>query len=187
MFKKTILAHALTMAFMGAALTVGVATPAMAQSNASGSIFGDAGVPGATIVVRNVDTNLTRRVTADASGRYQITALPLGQYKVEVQQGDKVVNTSNVDVTAGQGAEASFGAAKVQSVRIAGTRSKIDVSNTNNGANFTACRSPQRSTPSFSSPRTLRVRTTAIWDRASAAADRRKTRTTSTASRSPMP
>ncbi len=137
MLKKTILAHALTMAFMGAALTVGVANPAMAQSNAAGTIFGDANVAGATVVVRNVDTNLQRRVTADASGRYQVTALPVGRYKVEVLQGDKVVNTSDVDVSAGQGAEASFGA-KVQSVRIAGTRTRIDVSNTNNGANFSA-------------------------------------------------
>jgi hypothetical protein len=137
MFRKTILAHALTVAFMGAALTVGVATPAMAQSNASGTIFGDAGVAGAAVVVRNVDTNLTRRVTSDASGRYQLTALPIGHYKVEVMQGDKVVNASEVDVTAGQGAEASFGA-KVQSVRVTGSRTRIDVSSTNNGANFTA-------------------------------------------------
>ena len=136
MFRKTILAHALTVAFMGAALTVGVATPAMAQSNASGTIFGDAGAAGAAVVVRNVDTNLTRRVTAEANGRYQLTALPIGRYKVEVLQGDKVLNTTEVDVTAGQGAEASFG--KVQSVRVTGTRSRIDVSSTNNGANFTA-------------------------------------------------
>ena len=69
MFKKTILAHALTVAFMGAALTVGIATPAMAQSNASGTIFGDASVAGASVLVRNLDTNLQRRVTADAAGR----------------------------------------------------------------------------------------------------------------------
>ncbi|WP_426209605.1 carboxypeptidase-like regulatory domain-containing protein [Massilia sp. TWP1-3-3] len=104
MFKKTILAHALTVAFMGAALTAGVSNPAMAQSNASGTIFGDATVGGASVLVRNLDTNLQRRVTADASGRYQVTALPVGRYKVEVIQGDKVVNTSEVDVIAGQGA-----------------------------------------------------------------------------------
>ncbi|WP_426103647.1 TonB-dependent receptor [Massilia sp. TSP1-1-2] len=137
MFKKTILAHALTVAFMGAALTAGVFNPAMAQSNASGTIFGDATVGGASVLVRNLDTNLQRRVTADASGRYQVTALPVGRYKVEVIQGDKVVNTSEVDVIAGQGAEASFGS-KIQSVKISGLRTRIDVSNTNNGSNFTA-------------------------------------------------
>ena len=137
MFKKTILAHALTVAFMGAALTVGITAPAMAQSNAAGTIFGDANVAGASVLVRNLDTNLQRRVTADASGRYQVTALPVGRYKVDIIQGDKVVNTSEVDVVAGQGAEASFGA-KIQSVKISGLRTRIDVSNTNNGSNFTA-------------------------------------------------
>ena len=137
MFKKTILAHALTVAFMGAALTVGITAPAMAQSNAAGTIFGDANVAGASVLVRNLDTNLQRRVTADASGRYQVTALPVGRYKVDIIQGDKGVNTSEVDVVAGQGAEASFGA-KIQSVKISGLRTRIDVSNTNNGSNFTA-------------------------------------------------
>ncbi len=137
MLKKTLLAHALTLAFTATALTVGIATPVMAQSNASGTIFGDASVAGATVVVRNVDTNLQRRVTADASGRYQVTALPVGRYKVEVIQGDKVVNTSEAEVVAGQGAETSFGS-QVQTVKVSGLRTRIDVSNTNNGSNFTA-------------------------------------------------
>ncbi|MEJ7806293.1 MAG: TonB-dependent receptor plug domain-containing protein, partial [Telluria sp.] len=75
--------------------------------------------------------------TLEDTGRYQVTALPVGRYKVDILQGDKLINTSDVDVVAGQGAEASFGA-KVQSVKISGLRTRIDVSNTNNGSNFTA-------------------------------------------------
>jgi hypothetical protein len=43
-----------------------------------------------------------------------------------------------VEVTIGQGAEASFSAAALQTVQVAGQRKRIDVSNANNGANFTA-------------------------------------------------
>ena len=39
---------------MGAALTVGFAVPAEAQSNAAGTIFGDANIAGASVLVRNL-------------------------------------------------------------------------------------------------------------------------------------
>jgi hypothetical protein len=138
MFRKTVLVRALSLAFATAALSAAVMHPAMAQSNATGVIFGrvDA-TPGAAIVIRNLDTNLQRRITPESNGRYQATALPVGKYKVDLVQGDKVINSSEVEVTIGQGAEASFGAA-LQTVQVTAQRKRIDVSNTNNGATFTA-------------------------------------------------
>jgi hypothetical protein len=136
MLKRTVLVQALSLAFATAALTAAVIQPAMAQSNASGTIFGKVDTTGTTISIKNVDTNLQRKVTPDATGRYTATALPPGRYKVELLQGDKVVNTSEVEVTIGQGAEASFSA--VQKVQISGQRTRIDVSSANNGATFTA-------------------------------------------------
>jgi hypothetical protein len=141
MFRKTVLVQALSLAFATAALTAAVVQPAMAQSNASGVIFGrvDA-APGATIAIRNLDTNLQRKITPEG-GRYQATALPVGRYKVDLMQGDTVVKSNEVEVTIGQGTDVSFLAAAasgIQSVQVSGQRRRIDVSNTNNGATFTA-------------------------------------------------
>jgi hypothetical protein len=139
MFRKTVLVHALSVAFGAAALTAAITSPVMAQSNATGNIFGRVEAPsGASITVLNLDTGLKRSMTPDASGRYQATALPVGRYKVELVRGDKVVDTTEVEVILGQGADASFTSAAVQKVEVSGRRNRIDVSNTNNGATFTA-------------------------------------------------
>ena len=139
MLKKTVLARALSLAFATAAISITVASPVMAQSNASGTIFGRVDTTGNSILVKNIDTNLQRKTTPDSGGRYQITSLPAGRYKVELLKGDQVVKSNEVEVTPGQGAEADFSTATgVQSVQILGQRTKIDVSNTNNGTNFSS-------------------------------------------------
>jgi hypothetical protein len=139
MLRKTVLVHALSIAFGAAAITAAVVQPAMAQSNASGNIYGrvDNGA-GATVVLSNTETGLRRTVTPDASGRYQASALPPGHYKVELMRSGAVANTTEVDVLVGQGVDASFTSASVTQVRVLGRRNRIDVSNANNGATFTA-------------------------------------------------
>ena len=137
MFRKTVLVRALSIAFSVAAMSVAYQAPVMAQSNAAGSVFGTVSNPaGASVQLHNVETGLKRSVAVDASGRFQATALPLGHYVVELMRDGKVAGTNEVDVIAGQGADASFAA--VQAVQVTGHRSRIDVSNTNNGAVFTA-------------------------------------------------
>lgn len=141
MFRKTVVARALSIAFSSAVLSVASMHPAMAQSSATGNIYGTVDAPaGATVHLLNVDNGLRRTATVDASGRYTVTALPLGHYRVELQRAGAVVQTSEVDVIIGQGVEASFtaAAAVVQKVEVSGRRSRIDVSNTNNGAVFSA-------------------------------------------------
>jgi hypothetical protein len=139
MLKKTVLVHALTLAFAGAALTVGVMEPAMAQSNASGNIVGRIDSPaGATLNLVNTETGYRRSVTPEASGRYFATAMPPGHYRVELVRNGAVANTMEVDVLIGQGVDASFATGSVQTVQVSGRRNRIDVSNTNNGAVFTA-------------------------------------------------
>ena len=138
MFRKTVLVNALSIAFGAAALTAAVTRPAMAQSNASGNIFGQVDMPsGASIVVENKETGLKRTALPEAGGRYQLTALPVGRYSVRLIRDGKVANSSDVEVRVGQGVNASFTAA-VQAVQVAGRRSRIDISNTNSGATFTA-------------------------------------------------
>jgi hypothetical protein len=139
MLKKTVLVRALQVALGASAVAMAVTNPVMAQSNASGNIYGQVdSAAGTTIVVRNPETGLRRVATPEANGRYQISALPVGRYIVEVTRGGAVVNTAEVDVNVGQGTNASFTAASVQSVKVTGRRSRIDVSNTNSGAVFTA-------------------------------------------------
>jgi hypothetical protein len=137
MFRKTVLVRALSIAFSTAVLSMAVAPAAMAQSNATGNILGRVDNPGgASISLVNTDTGLKRSASVEASGRYLVTALPVGHYRVELVRGGQVASATEVDVIAGQGADASFAA--VQSVQVTGRRSRIDVSNTNNGAVFTA-------------------------------------------------
>ena len=139
MLKKTVLVHALTLAFAGAALTVGVMEPAMAQSNASGNIVGRVDSPaGVTLNLVNTETGYRRSVTPESSGRYFATAMPPGHYRVELVRNGAVANTMEVDVLIGQGVDASFVSGSVQTVQVSGRRNRIDVSNTNNGAVFTA-------------------------------------------------
>src|SRR6266851_1384982 len=46
-----------------------------------------AGIPGATIALRNLTTNQTRNVTTEADGSYRANALSVGDYEVKAQAG----------------------------------------------------------------------------------------------------
>ncbi|MFC6519583.1 TonB-dependent receptor domain-containing protein [Undibacterium arcticum] len=122
-------------------MTVGINPVAMAQSNATTTIYGKVAAGSDAVLIENVDTGLRRTLTPDSNGRFQATAMPPGHYKVQAMKGTAVVGTTEVDALAGQGAEATFAAAPVagvQSVQVTGARRTIDVSNSNNGATFTA-------------------------------------------------
>ena len=97
--KRSVLSVALGLSFVGAL---------QAQST-TGSIYGSAG-EGATVIVKN-NSGLTRTVSADATGRYNLSSLPVGNYTVTVERGGQIVGTRNVTVRAGAGADASFGGA----------------------------------------------------------------------------
>lgn len=57
----------------------------LAQTNITGSIYGSA-QPGNTVVIRNLDTGLTRTVTVGEDGKFRALALPNGRYQVELQK-----------------------------------------------------------------------------------------------------
>lgn len=137
MLKKTVLVHALALAFGAAALTAGLVGPAMAQSNAAGVIYGKVANPaGASVALTNTDTGLKRTVSPDAQGNFRVTALPVGHYKVDLVRNGGIAGSNEVDVLLGQGVDASFG--DVATVQVSGRRSRIDVSTASNGATFTA-------------------------------------------------
>jgi len=148
MLRKTVLVNALSLAFSTAALTVAVVQPVMAQSNATGSIYGSAPTgPDIRVRVENPETGIRRTTSPEANGRFQITSLPSGSYKVYLLKGEQVIGTADADSKLGGGTEVSFGAATaatsqtvegVQSVQITGVRRTIDVAKTTSGASFTA-------------------------------------------------
>jgi len=67
-----------------------LAPPLWAQST-TGSLQGtvtdeqDAVVPGATVSVRNVDTNARRTAVTDTAGRWRVYNLPVGNYEVAIE------------------------------------------------------------------------------------------------------
>ena len=95
---------------MGAAVLALALLPAFAAAQtATGNIEGvvtdqsGAVVPGATVLVRNMDTNLTRELTTDEQGRYRATALQPGSYEVTVTlAGFEGTPVTNVQVLVGQ-------------------------------------------------------------------------------------
>jgi outer membrane receptor protein involved in Fe transport len=45
-------------------------------------------LPGATVTIKNLNTNLTREVTTNESGVFQVPLLPVGEYEIEVKAVD---------------------------------------------------------------------------------------------------
>jgi outer membrane receptor protein involved in Fe transport len=82
---------------------------AFAQQSATATIEGivsdanNAVVPSAKVVIRSMDTGLTREVTTDASGIYRIPALPPGTYQLTVSAaGFAEGKYSGITLTVGQ-------------------------------------------------------------------------------------
>ena len=134
--RRSALTVALGLSFSGAAL---------AQSNAAGSIFGNAAEPGSTVVIENVDTGQTRTIQVDANGRFSATSLPVGTYRLRLERGGQVVTTrDNINVQIGSGSQVDFSAPQsdrtaLDVVRVSGARANpIDVSATDTKTVFTA-------------------------------------------------
>jgi hypothetical protein len=87
--------------------------PASAQGDSSlwGSVDDDtdAGVSGATVVVRNLETGTERTVTTDVSGHYNASALPVGRYEIAASKaGFQTDRRSSLNLVVGQREEINF-------------------------------------------------------------------------------
>ena len=121
MLKKTALSHALTLAF--AASVSFIAVDAHAQ-NAAGAINGRA-ASGAVITIENKAIGVTRTVTVEKEGRFQLSQLPAGTYSVRAKLPDGTTEESQVVVQAGQNTSTNIGGA--QTVIVTGRAVRIDV------------------------------------------------------------
>jgi Carboxypeptidase regulatory-like domain/TonB dependent receptor len=87
---------------------LGAASPVFAQI-ASGTITGvvtdqaQAAVPGATVTVTNVDTNIPRVVISTSNGAYTAPGLLPGTYQIDVQlQGFKPLRSTGISLATGE-------------------------------------------------------------------------------------
>src|SRR2546425_3212223 len=95
---------------IGLLVILALALPALSQTQiTTGTIQGtvtDANgaiVPGASVEIKNLDTNLTRTLTTDEGGRFVALALPPGPYSVTVsKQGFATAVAERLDLTVGQ-------------------------------------------------------------------------------------
>jgi hypothetical protein len=134
---------ALAVAF---AVSIGGAGAAMAQSNATGAIFGSA-APGDVVHIESSDTGLRRDITVDAGGRYRANSLPIGTYTVTLMHNGTAVDShKGVQTQISQGTDVSFAAAagaadatSLGSVQVtANTLPSIDVSSVDSRTVLTA-------------------------------------------------
>ncbi len=103
----------LRLSALSVALGMSLTGTALAQSNITGSIFGQVGAKqGDTVLIQNADTGFARSTTVDASGRYRFSSLPVGNYKVTLQKdGAPVSVRDNITVNIASGTDVSFAAA----------------------------------------------------------------------------
>ena len=100
LFDITILALAVMLLSSAAFGQVDVSTATL-----KGTVFDStaAAVPGATVTVTNTDRGITKIVTTNADGTFQIPLLPPGVYRIEVVlEGFEKAVASQVELTVGQ-------------------------------------------------------------------------------------
>ena len=117
--------------------TLTLAPAAQAQSNTTATLVVRA-APQAQVLIENLATGLKRRVAVDADGRVLTGALPPGRYKVSLLRGEAVERSTELELLVGQSGQADLRTQQLEQVVVAGTRKVIDVTNTDNGATFTA-------------------------------------------------
>jgi hypothetical protein len=92
------LAVALAIAFLPTTAAAQTGTIEGVVTDTTGAV-----IPGATVIVKNVATNLSRELTSDESGRYRATALQPGIYEVSATLGGfEAAPITNVQVLVGQ-------------------------------------------------------------------------------------
>ena len=94
-------------------LLLGQGSITLAQSTGTiqGTVTDESGavVPGAQITVHNVATGVERTTQSDSSGNYQVAALPVGSYRLEVRaQGFQTAIVNRIDLEVGRTISQSF-------------------------------------------------------------------------------
>lgn len=106
-------------------LAAALASPLAHAQSTSGSIFGSApGVSDASVTVENLATGFTRTIKVGADGKFSLSSLPVGNYRVTLMSGDKSKGSQTAAVKPGTGSAISFGAAETSAA--SGTAEQLD-------------------------------------------------------------
>jgi len=86
------------------ALSASVALAQITAATISGTIKDDTGgiLPGADIVVKNLDTGISRSAVSNADGAFALPGLPPGKYEVRVALPGFTTSVQNVELTVAQ-------------------------------------------------------------------------------------
>ncbi len=113
-------------------LIAGLATSAAAQGTADivGRVADVSGgvLPGANMVAKNVETNITRATVTSATGDYTFTALPVGTYEVRAELSGFNGESSRITLATGDRARVDLRlqlGAITQSVEVAAVRRRV--------------------------------------------------------------
>jgi hypothetical protein len=120
--------------------------PVQAATN-DGSVVGrlvsndGAPIGEAEVTARNVETGLTRTVTAGADGSYRFPFLPVGEYVIEVRRpGGEAATVQDVEVRLGTATNVTIplGASTLEAIEVVGSTSNtmVDVSSVESATNL---------------------------------------------------
>jgi hypothetical protein len=109
-------------------------------STVSGTVMDSSGatIPGATVILRNANTGLERRVQTSQSGAYEFLAVPVGEnYSVRVEAtGFRAAAQNDIKLEVNQKYRADFkllvGAVN-ETIEVTGSETQVDTSNTQLG------------------------------------------------------
>ncbi len=105
-------------------------------SDSSGAV-----IPNAQVVITNTETNLTKTVTSDSAGRFQVPLLPPGNYSVKVTAaGFRTDEQDGVNVEVSEAHPVNFKLAaggEAQSIDVTATSANLETSTSATGAVIT--------------------------------------------------
>ena len=144
--RNTSAVYRLRYAALAAAVSLSLGAGTVLAQSTSGDIAGTATyAAGETVVIKNLDSGLSRSVAVPADGKFRASSLPSGRYEVQLMQDGKVIGTTNITVVAGQTAQVNLATASehqatsLSSVTVtANAIPAIDVSTIESRTTFTA-------------------------------------------------
>ncbi len=118
---------ALSFSGLGWGQVVGASVSGIVQDESGGPL------PGATVVVKNVETGAQRTLTSDGAGRYSVPSIPVGPYEIVASKENfKSQSRTGIDLVVGEHATVDFtlqvGDVK-QTVTVEGAVSPVELSN----------------------------------------------------------
>src|SRR6267142_1254769 len=102
--------HRLVRAVFSILLCAGFAYGQGTSGKIAGTVTDSQGavIPGATVTIKNLDTQFHRQVSSDNDGYYRVVGLPVGRYEVRAERQGFKVEVSNLSLTVAEEGVVNF-------------------------------------------------------------------------------